>query len=54
MECLCWSQEEYSDTSPPVDLSVLMDLEVLSNKLGSELDTMMHGLRTSLHAVSDQ
>ena len=35
-----------------MDLSVLMDLEALSNQLGGELDSMMTGLRTSLHAVS--
>lgn len=37
---------------PPVDPSVLLDLERHSRRLGEDLDQMMESLKTSLHAVS--
>lgn len=50
--CLSSIQTHESEMIPPVDPSVLLDLEVLSAKLGRDHAHMMDNLRTSLHAVS--
>ena len=49
--CFLFSWFQGAGALSPVDPSVLLDLERYSQMLGTELDEMMEGLKSSLHAV---